>query len=72
MVRWEKILETGRVGVDGLKMFSEGVLNIEDVQLLFRNRYPEASGELRRVIRERGAKTARTLARKALRRRNLV
>ena len=72
MVNWNAVLGTGKVGVNAVRNFVEGKLNCEQVQVCFRNRYPEASGELRRVIRERGTHAARTLAKKALRRRNLI
>ena len=72
MVKWNEVFSTGRMGVNAVRNFVEGKLNCEQVQVMFRNRYPEASSELRRVIRNRGTKDARTLDKKALRRRNLV
>ena len=72
MVKWNTIVGTGKTGVSALREFAVGNLNCEDVQVAFRNKYPEASSELRRVIRTRGTMESRRLARKALRRRNLM
>ena len=72
MTKWDNVLETGSVGVDALRNFAEGKLNCEQVQVVFRNRYPEASATVRNVIRTKGTQEARKLAKTALRRRGLL
>lgn len=71
MTKWDKVFSVPNSGFI-LQDFVDGRLNIEEVQQQFRNVYPEASAEVRRVIRMRGAKESRRLARKALRRRGLL
>lgn len=61
------------VGVNAVKQFATGDFNCEDVQKVFRaGKDREASGQVRNLIRTKGTKSARTIARKALRRRGLV
>ena len=72
MTKWENVLETGSVGVEALKNFAEGNLNCEQIQVVFRNRYPEASATVRNLIRTKGTQEARKLARTALKRRGLL
>jgi hypothetical protein len=73
MTKWDRVLSNvGSVGVGAVQSFVEGSLNCEEVQMCFRNKYDEASAELRQLIRTRGTKTARALGKKALRRRGLV
>lgn len=72
MTNWNKIFSTGNMAQDVMRNFAEGKMSCETVQRCFRNVYPEASSELRAVIRSQGTKRTRELARKALRRRGLV
>ena len=73
MTKWDRVFSNvGMMGVSDVKDFVEGSISCEQVQLCFRNKYDEASAELRQLIRTRGTKTARTLGKRALRRRGLV
>lgn len=69
---WNVVLSTDTTCVNALVAFANGQLNCEQVQVPFRNRYTEASGQLRKLIRTRGAAEARRLARTALRRRQVL
>jgi len=72
MVNWTNVL-SNKVGTHAVKKFALGELSCESVQQVFRagaNR--EVSGQVRKLIRERGTAEARRVARKALRRRNLI
>ena len=72
MTQWDKIFSTGTMAGDIMTEFAEGKLSCENVQRCFRNIYPEASREVRSLIREKGTHEARKLTRKALRRRGLM
>jgi len=72
MVNWGNILSdpTGRSAV---KMFANGDLSCEKVQRVFRaGKDRDLSGQIRSLIRNKGTAEARRLARKALKRRNLI
>ena len=72
MINWTNVLSR-KVGQHAVKKFVLGEYNCEDVQKVFRaGADREASGAVRRLIRERGTAEARQIARKALRRRGLV
>ncbi len=70
MTNWNVVFETGEF--NALTEFANGQLSCENVQKVFRNQYPEASAELRNLIRTKGTAYARRLTRKALKRRVLV
>lgn len=72
MTNWNKIFSTGTLARDIIEEFAEGKLSGEKTQQCFRNTYSDASGELRKLIREHGTLKARKIARKALKRRNLI
>lgn len=65
MTNWKKIISDDKKAV---ALFANGKYNCEEVQVRFRNTYPESSAELRNVIRNRGTAKARQLARRALQR----
>jgi hypothetical protein len=72
MVNWGNILNdpTGRCAV---KMFANGDLSCEKVQRVFRaGQDRDLSGQIRSLIRNKGTAEARRLARKALKRRDLI
>ena len=72
MINWTNVL-SNKVGTHAVKKFALGELSCESVQQVFRaSKDREASGDVRRLIRERGTAEARKAARKALRRRNLI
>lgn len=72
MVNWENVLSHS-VGQEAVKRFALGEYSCEDVQQVFRaGQDREASGDVRRLIRTHGTQYARRIARKALRRRNLI
>jgi len=72
MINWGNILDDP-IGCDAIEMFAEGQLNCEEVQQVFRaGKNRKASGQVRNLIRTRGTKEARQIARKALKRRGLV
>jgi hypothetical protein len=66
MVNWTEILEESNIAVDALTDFVDHELTGREVIQVVN------SPELRRVIRDRGVDQTRILARKALRRRQLV
>ena len=72
MVNWTNVL-SHKVGQVAIEKFALGEMNCEDVQEVFRaGKDREASGDVRRLIRNKGTQYARRIARKALRRRNLI
>lgn len=72
MVNWTNVL-SNKVGTHAVKKFALGEYNCEDVQKVFRaGTDRKVSGQIRRLIRERGTAEARQIAKKALRRRGLV
>lgn len=72
MVNWSNILSEP-VGQNAIRMFANGDLSCEEVQKIFRAGQDRAvSGQVRSLIRNRGTANARQIARKALRRRNLI
>jgi glutaredoxin 2 len=71
MTNWNKVL-SHPTGQSAIKKFALGEYSCEDVQQVFRNKDREASGDVRRLIRNKGTQYARRIARKALRRRNLI
>ena len=72
MVNWTNVL-SDKVGTHAVKKFALGEYNCEEVQKVFRSgKDRETSGQIRRLIRERGTAEARRIARRALSRRGLV
>ena len=72
MVNWNRVLSTP-VGVGAVQMFVQKDLSVEGVQKCFRiGRDRKASGDVRRLIRNRGGQAARHISKKALKRRDLV
>ena len=72
MINWTNIL-SNKVGQHAIKKFAMGEYNCEEVQKVFRAQPDRAtSGQVRSLIRNRGTANARQVARKALRRRNLI
>jgi hypothetical protein len=72
MVNWTNVL-SHKVGKEAVKRFALGEYNCEKIQQIFRaGQDREASGDVRRLIRTRGTQEARRIAKKALRRRNLI
>ena len=72
MVNWTNVL-SNKVVQHAVKKFALGEYNCEKIQQVFRaGADREVSGQVRKLIRERGTAEARRVARKALRRRNLI
>lgn len=72
MVNWGNILDQP-VGRDAIRMFANGDISCETVQKIFRaGKDRELSGQVRNLIRTKGTHAARQVARKALKRRNLL
>ena len=72
MVNWGNILSQP-VGRTAIQKFATGSMSCEEVQKVFRaGRDRDVSGQVRNLIRTKGTKSARQIARKALQRRNLI
>ena len=72
MVKWEKVLNK-TVGCCAVQKFVEGSLSGFNLQKVFAAcTDSEVSGQVRNLVRSKGAKEARRIAKKALKRRNLV
>jgi hypothetical protein len=72
MTNWKKILDH-QIGQTAIQKFANGEISCESVQKVFRaGTDREASGDVRRLIRTKGTSYARQIAKKALKRRNLI
>jgi len=62
-----------QLDVQQFKNLATGSMSCEEVQKVFRaGRDRDVSGQVRNLIRTKGTKSARQIARKALQRRNLI
>lgn len=69
MVNWNDVL-SNKVGKSAVVKFATGSLSRDNLLKVFSGK-PEAT-EMRQLVRNKGAQYARRVARKALRRRNLI
>jgi hypothetical protein len=69
MVNWTNVL-SNKVGRNAVVKFATGELSRDNLLKTFSGK-PEAS-DVRQLVRTKGAQESRRIARKALRRRNLI